>query len=100
MSEAALAGFSAAWALLAQVLPVAERPTPAAVAAAANAIQLPPGSLPNGSGLQFGEPGTGTAGANLLALGVIEQWTAPEQRAVVWPAAYATTPLERIDPLP
>ena len=57
MSEAALAGFSAAWALLAQVLPVAERPTPAAVAAAANAIQLPPGSLPNGSGLQFGEPG-------------------------------------------
>ena len=100
MSEAALAGFSAAWALLAEVLPVAEDVTPAAIAAAANAIQLPPGSLPNGSGLEFGDAGTATAGANLLALGVIEQWVAPEQRAVVWPAAYATIPLERIDPLP
>jgi branched-chain amino acid transport system substrate-binding protein len=100
MSEAALAGFSAAWALLAQVLPAADGPTPTAVADAANAIRLPPGSLPNGSGLQFGGPGTGTAGGNLLALGVIEQWTAPEQRVVVWPAAYATAPLERIDPLP
>ncbi len=100
MSEAALAGFSAAWALLGEVLPAAERITPAAVASAANAIRLPPGSLPNGSGLEFGEPGSATAGANLLALGVIEQWTAPNERAVVWPAGYATAPLERIDPLP
>jgi branched-chain amino acid transport system substrate-binding protein len=100
MSEAGLAGFSAAWALLAHVMPAAAGTEPAEIAAAANATDLPPGSLPNGSGLRFGEPGTGTAGANLLALGVVEQWTAPNERAVVWPEAYATSPLERIDPLP
>jgi branched-chain amino acid transport system substrate-binding protein len=100
MSAAALAGFSAAWALLHEVLPAAADPSPSAVAFAANRALLPEGSLPNGSGLHFGEPGTGTAGANLLASSVIWQWNAPDERAVVWPPRYATSPIASIDPLP
>lgn len=100
MSAAALAGFSGAWALLHDVLPGAERATPAAVAASANAVDLPQGSLPNGSGLLFGEPGTVTAGANVLATSVIWQWQAPGEHAVVWPPRYATSRIERLDPLP
>jgi ABC-type branched-subunit amino acid transport system substrate-binding protein len=100
MSAPALAGFSAAWALFDQVLRVADGPTPAAVAAAANAIELPPGSLPNGSGLLFGPPGSGTAGSNLLASSVIWQWNQPGQRDIVWPPPYATAEIEPIDPLP
>lgn len=100
MSAAALAGFSAAWALFHDVLPAARELTPSSVALAANAADLPEGSLPNGGGLRFGEPGTATAGANLLASSVIWQWNAPAQRAVVWPPRYATGPIEAIDPLP
>jgi branched-chain amino acid transport system substrate-binding protein len=100
MSAAALAGFSGAWALLHDVLPTAAQPTPAAVATAANAVDLPLGSLPNGSGLRFGRPGTVTAGANQLATSVVWQWQAPGENAVVWPPRYATSPIERLDPLP
>jgi branched-chain amino acid transport system substrate-binding protein len=100
MSAAALAGFSGAWALLDAVLPAAAAPTPEAVAAAANAIELPPGSLPNGGGLRFGAAGTPMAGANVLASSVVWQWQAPGEYAVVWPDRYATSPLETIDPLP
>ena len=57
MSPAALAGFSAAWAFFTDVLPAAASLAPGDVAAAARAIDLPPGSLPNGSGLRFGAPG-------------------------------------------
>jgi branched-chain amino acid transport system substrate-binding protein len=100
MSAAALAGFSGAWALLHDVLPRASEPTPTAVAAAANAIDLPEGSLPNGSGLRFGEPGSGTAGANVLASSIVWQWQRPGESVAVWPARYATRPIEAIDPLP
>jgi branched-chain amino acid transport system substrate-binding protein len=100
MSAAALAGFSGAWALLHDVLSDAPRATPAAVADAANAVDLPQGSLPNGSGLRFGEPGTVTAGANVLASSVVWQWQAPGQYAVVWPSRFATSPIEPLDPLP
>ena len=100
MSAAALAGFSGAWALLHHVLPAATTLTPDAVADVANAIELPDGSLPNGSGLRFGEPGSGTAGANLLAASVVWQWQAPGKNAVVWPARYATSPIRMLDPLP
>jgi branched-chain amino acid transport system substrate-binding protein len=100
MSAAALAGFSAAWALLHEVLPAAAGPSPTAVAAAANAIDLPEGSLPNGSGLRFGEPGSGTAGSNLLASSIIWQWQAPGEHAAVWPPRYATSAIRPIDPLP
>ena len=100
MSAAALAGFSGAWALLHDVLSAAPQPTPAAVATAANAIDLPLGSLPNGSGLRFGRPGTVTAGANELATSVVWQWQSPGANAVVWPPRYATSLIERLDPLP
>jgi branched-chain amino acid transport system substrate-binding protein len=100
MSAAALAGFSGAWALLHEVLSEAARPTPAAVADAANAVDLPQGSLPNGSGLRFGDPGTVTAGSNELASSVVWQWQAPGEYAVVWPPRYATSPIEPLDPLP
>ncbi len=100
MTAAALAGFSAAWALLHEVLPAAVDLTPAAVASAANAVDLPEGSLPNGGGLRFGEPGTVMAGSNLLASSIIWQWQAPGESAAVWPPRYATSAIEAIDPLP
>jgi len=100
MSAAALAGFSGAWALLHDVLGSATEPTPAAVASAANGIDLPVGSLPNGSGLRFGGPGTVMAGANELAASVVWQWQSPGRNAVVWPPRYATSPIEPLDPLP
>jgi branched-chain amino acid transport system substrate-binding protein len=100
MSAAALAGFSGAWALLHDALPAASEPTPVAVAAAANALDLPLGSLPNGSGLRFGRVGTVMAGANELAASVVWQWQSPGENAVVWPPRYATSPIERLDPLP
>jgi branched-chain amino acid transport system substrate-binding protein len=94
MSAAALAGFSAAWALFAEVMPAAESLTPEAVARAALRTDLPRGSLPNGSGLLFGEPGTPDAGSNLLAASVIWEWVAPGERAVVWPPQYATAEVQ------
>lgn len=100
MSAAALAGFSGAWALLGVVAQNADSLTPEAIAASANRTRLPIGSLPNGSGLWFGDAGTATAGANVLAASVVWQWQAPGKYAVVWPPRYATSRIEPIDPLP
>jgi branched-chain amino acid transport system substrate-binding protein len=100
MSAPALAGFSAAWALLHEVVPEASAPTAAAVAEAARHVDLPLGSLPNGAGLRFGTPGSATAGANVLASAIVWQWQAPGRSVAVWPPALATAPIERIDPLP
>ena len=94
MSPAALAGFSAAWALFTDVLPAAASLAPADVAAAARAIDLPRGSLPNGSGLRFGAPGTANAGDNVAAASVIWEWVAPGEAAVIWPPAFATDPMD------
>jgi branched-chain amino acid transport system substrate-binding protein len=96
MDAPALAGFSAAWALFHDVMPAAGPMTPATVAAAAQRASLPPGSLPNGSGLAFGPPGTPDAGANLDAVSVIWEWVGPGQRAVVWPPEFATEPIQAI----
>jgi branched-chain amino acid transport system substrate-binding protein len=100
MSPPALAGFSAAWALFDHVMPAARDVTPQAVATAARSIDLPAGSLPNGSGLRFGSPGSPGAGDNLAAASVIWEWVAPGEAAVVWPPAFATRPVEplSIDP--
>jgi branched-chain amino acid transport system substrate-binding protein len=96
MSAPALTGFSGAWALLHEVLPRATDPTPGAVGTAARGVDLPTGWLPNGSGLDFPDHGTGPdAGTNLRAASVIWQWVDPAEHVVVWPAPYAT---ERVDP--
>jgi hypothetical protein len=94
MSAAALAGFSNAYALLAHVVPAASGVAPGAVAAAALRIRLEPGSLPNGSGIDLAPPGSPDAGANRRAASVVWEWVAPGQRAVVWPPAFATHPIE------
>ena len=94
MSPAALAGFSAAWAFFTDVLPEASSLDPADVAAAARAVALPRGSLPNGSGLRFGAPGTPNAGDNVAAASVIWEWVAPGEAAVIWPPAFATDPMD------
>jgi len=94
MSAAALAGFSAAWALFTQVMPNASSLTPEAVGEAALHVNLPVGALPNGSGLRFAAPGTSDAGSNILAQGVIWEWTRPDWRDVVWPRQFATASLQ------
>jgi hypothetical protein len=96
MSAAALTGFAGGWALFHHVLPAAKALTVKAIAAAARSTQLPMGALPNGSGLAFGAPGSSSAGENLRALSVIWEWTAPNTRSVVWPLAYATSPIEHL----
>jgi branched-chain amino acid transport system substrate-binding protein len=96
MSAAALAGFSAAWALFRYVMPGASAITPEGVAEAARAVRLPGGTLPNGSGLAFGSADTPDAGENMAAATVIEEWVAINQRATVWPPAFATEPVRAI----
>ena len=106
-SEEALAGFSATWALLRNVLPAAlgggsnaaALLDPTAIAAVARGLDLPEGSLPNGAGLRFSSDGA-TLGQNERASAVIWQWQAVKQYAFVWPPAYKTgeigfVPLER-----
>ncbi|HJR97426.1 MAG TPA: ABC transporter substrate-binding protein [Actinomycetota bacterium] len=97
MSPAALAGFSAAWALFADVMPAAAELTPDAIVEAALAADLPAGSLPNGSGLRFGEPGTATAGDNVAAAAVIWEWLVPGEHMVVWPPELATHRVRPVD---
>jgi len=90
MSAAALAGFAGAWALFHWTLPAASSDSPADVAKAARALRLPQGTLPNGSGVQFGRAGTADATVNLRATSVIWEWTAVDRRQVVWPKQFAT----------
>lgn len=102
MSPAALAGFSAAWALFAEVMPAAAgsvngAPSPDAIADAALETDLPMGSLPNGSGLRFGELGTATAGDNVAAAAVIWEWLEPGSAMVVWPPGLATHEVQPLD---
>jgi branched-chain amino acid transport system substrate-binding protein len=98
MSEAALAGFAAGWALFHDVLPSASSLTPAAVAAAARSTDIAVGGLPNGSGLRFGAAGSPEAESNLRATSVIEQWAGAEEPVVVWPDRFVEHPV-RILPL-
>ena len=96
MSAAALAGFSAAWALFHLVLPATTSITPSGVATTALGLREPVGSLPNGSGLEFAPPGSPDPGANLRAMSVIWEWVRPRVRAVVWPRRFATAPIAAI----
>lgn len=93
MSSHALSGFSNATALFAYVLPRAGKATTTAVAQAAQVVKLPVGSLANGGGIDIAPPGAADAGNNRNAAGVIWEWIAPGQEAVVWPPAFATHPV-------
>lgn len=108
-SEEALSGFAATWALLRHVLPAAGNGEDASagagglgavdVAAAARAIDLPDGSLPNGAGLRFSSA-SDSMGQNERAAAVMWQWTAERTYSFVWPPTYATAdvafvPLDR-----
>jgi branched-chain amino acid transport system substrate-binding protein len=98
MSAAALAGFSNAWALFRVVMPRSSALTPTEVGTTAAEVTIPKGGLPNGSGMDFGPPGSVGAGANLRAASVIEEWVGVGQRAVVWPQRFATQPI-RVVPI-
>jgi branched-chain amino acid transport system substrate-binding protein len=93
MSAPALSGFSGAYALLVHVLPAARDLSEASVAGAAGRVKLVEGTLANGGGLDFAPAGAPDAGENRAAAGVIWEWVAPGQRAVVWPPAFATHPI-------
>jgi branched-chain amino acid transport system substrate-binding protein len=93
MTSHALSGFSNAYALFVDVLPRAGRATTDAVAAAAQVVKLPVGSLANGGGLDIAPPGSADAGNNRNAAGVIWEWVAPGREEVVWPPAFATHPV-------
>lgn len=93
MTSHALSGFSNAYALFADVLPAAGQATTDSVAAAAQRVKLPVGSLANGGGLDIAPAGTADAGNNRNAAGVIWEWVAPGHEAVVWPPAFATHPV-------
>jgi hypothetical protein len=89
-TEEGISGFTAAWALFHDVLPAAGSAfTADAVAAAARAIDLPEGALPNGAGLRF-SPDPATLGQNERAAAVIWQWQAVRSYTFVWPPTYAT----------
>lgn len=71
---AAYMGFSGAWALLSGVLPNAKSLSLEDLRRAALQLDLPEGSLPNGSGVRFAPDNDPMAGQNLRALGVVWQW--------------------------
>ncbi len=68
------------------------------IARAARTLDLPPGSLPNGAGLRFSSRAD-TLGQNERAAAVIWQWQAIRTYAFVWPATFATGPIDFV-PLP
>jgi branched-chain amino acid transport system substrate-binding protein len=91
-TEEGLSGFSAAWVLAHYVLPAAAAHgalDPQGIAAAARALDLPQGALPNGAGVKFSSDAA-TLGQNERAVGVIWQWQAIRSYTFVWPAQYAT----------
>lgn len=100
MSAAALAGFAGAWALLHFVLPRAGSTDPGQVAAAARAVRVPMGGLPNGSGLRFGAAGTPDASSNVAAASVIWEWVGVNDRQITWPPRFATAPVKALEITP
>jgi branched-chain amino acid transport system substrate-binding protein len=97
-TEEGIAGFSSAWALFHNVLPSASHLDAQGIAAAARAVDLPAGSLPNGGGLRFNDSGP-QLGQNVRAAAVIWQWQAVRHSVVVWPSEYATGTIAMV-PLP
>jgi branched-chain amino acid transport system substrate-binding protein len=87
--EEGIAGFSAAWVLFADVLERSGDGSAQDIAAAARALDLPSGSLPNGGGVLF-SAAAAQLGQNTRAAAVVWQWQAPRHSVVVWPPVYAT----------
>jgi branched-chain amino acid transport system substrate-binding protein len=88
----ALSGFSAAWTLLHYAMPAAARQghlDSQGIAAAARAIDLPNGTLPNGAGVKFAET-SDLMGQNLRAASVVWQWQGVRHHVTVYPAVFAT----------
>lgn len=81
---AAYMGFSGAWALVGEALPKAISYSSSDIAAAARSLDLPDGSLPNGSGVRFAPAGDPLAGQNTRAFGVVWQWQGGRP-VLVWP---------------
>jgi len=99
--EEGLSGFSAAWTLFHDILPrasAAGRLDPQGIAAAAQSVDLPEGSLPNAAGVRFATT-PDRLGQNLRAAAVIWQWQSVRHSVVVWPSEYATG-VPRFVPLP
>jgi branched-chain amino acid transport system substrate-binding protein len=94
MSPAALAGFSAAWALFTDVIAAGDLDVGRRRRRRGAHLGHPAGSLPNGSGLRFGARGTAQAGDNLAAASVIWKWVRPGEAAVIWPKAFATDAMD------
>ncbi len=91
-TEEGLSGFSAAWALFHDVLPAAAAAgglDASRIAVAARALDLPPGSLPNGAGVRFSAD-PATLGQNQRAAAVIWQWQGIRSYTFVWPPTYQT----------
>lgn len=97
MDAPSLAGFSATWALLHDILPHASDATPSAIANAALETTMPMGSLPNGSGIRFAPASSPDAGANQAAANVIWEWVRPGHAEIVWPPTLATHPITPMD---
>ncbi len=98
-TEEGISGFSAAFALFAEVLPGAAHLDAQGIAGAARRVDLPTGTLPNGAGLLFSRQ-IDQLGQNLRSAADIWQWQAPRRYAVVWPATYATGVVEMVPPAP
>jgi branched-chain amino acid transport system substrate-binding protein len=96
--EEAISGFSAAWALVHDVLPAARTLDPEGIATAAENLDLANGALPNGGGLRFSrEPAD--RGQNTRAASVVWQWQGYRKSVTVWPPVLATGRVTMV-PLP
>lgn len=89
MTAPALTGFAGALGLFRHVLRGAKSISRSDVMRAAQAVDLPRGGLPDGSGLRF-DAGPEGVYANQRATNVIWEWVAPGRRAVVWPPEVAS----------
>ena len=98
----ATAGFSAIWALFTEVLPKAKTFEPDELRDIALKLDLPPGTLVNGSGIKFTNfdwaEDPKDAGQNLRAAIGVWQWT-KDGNEQVYPPALATRPAAMV-PLP
>ncbi len=86
-------GFSHAWVLLNDVMPLALKKygkiTPDTIRQAALEIDLPEGGTPSGYGCKFAPPDHTFAGQNLRSYPVVSQWV-NNKVEIVWPAALRT----------